>query len=119
MTLLYMLSFLAHFSAIIYGVKAVGAGEHLFVNSSPFSILTSRVEQKYWTVCFGLISNLIFVSILPLYMVADTYYAIGWLNIPFAIFHCFDGGITFIWHRLTYLDIISGKLGAVNVGKYN
>ena len=67
-TLLYAGSTLFHIIALYYGLMCVKHGEALFTRSSPRDILTSRIEQKYWTVILRILSNLLLLAVMPMYM---------------------------------------------------
>ena len=107
---LYTVSLILHSLALVKGFQCIKYGEDLFVNSSPWSIFNSRIEQKYWTVIIGVLSNIMLVFIMPLYMVSASFTMIEWMNYPFSIFHATNGIVTFLWHRLTLLEIQSGRL---------
>ena len=109
-TLLYAGSTLFHIIALYYGLMCVKHGEALFTRSSPRDILTSRIEQKYWTVILGILSNLLLLAVMPMYMLSPHFDAITWLNYPFAVFHILDGFITALWHWFTLQEIKSGRL---------
>ena len=110
LTTLYTASTVFHIAALYYGLLCVHRGESIFTASSPRDILTSRIEQKYWTVILGILSNILLLMVMPAYMLSPAFNAISWLNYPFSVFHVLDGFITMLWHRFTLLEITSGRL---------
>lgn len=108
--LLYIVSGFCHFAALIYGLLCLKDGEELFTHSSPRNLFKCRVEQKYWTVALGVVSNILVLVAFALYIPNIRLVNVGSLEALFAAFHVLDGVVTLIWHRITYDDIRSGKL---------
>lgn len=109
--IVYTISMIFHAIALYYGLKSLKAGEDIFQDSCPTHIMTSRVEQKYWTVCMGTLSNIFLLTVLPFYVATHGWAGtLGWMEYNFIAFHFLDGMTTMIWHKMTYKEIKSGKL---------
>ena len=96
----YMVASILHGVALYFGLRTIYIGQDLFVNSCPMRFFSSEIEQKFWTVCIGSISNMFFLMALPLYIVTYHGEATGELEPVFLIAHVTGAFSTVIWHSL-------------------
>ena len=106
---IYILSALFHGVALFYGLRTLYVGQELFMNSNPLHFFKSHIEQTFWTVCIGSVSNLFFFIVLPLYVVSFSGKAVGYLEPLFLTAHVTGAFSTIIWHKIALARIIKEK----------
>ena len=106
---LYIVSSLLHLIAFYYGIKAWHAGQDMFMNSSPLNFFKSKLERKFWTVCVGTYSNVLFLIALPSYVIIYNAEGVGALEGVFVFAHITSALTTAIWHNLAFHYIVDLK----------
>ena len=106
----YSLTILVHAFALYYGLSSWKIGEKYFIGSCVTNLFKSRIEQKFITICIGTLANILFLVVMPLYMVQ--YNKVGAMHLEpfFVVFHVLSGFATALWHYITYNDIKKGRL---------
>ena len=104
-TVLYIITCFFHGIGLYYGLMTWYKGQSLFINSSPLHIFKSKIEQKFWTVFIGSMSNVAFLVALPLYIIIYNGSSVGDLEGIFIVAHILSAFATMIWHYRSYDDI--------------
>ena len=106
---IYILSALFHGVALFYGLRTLYVGQELFMNSNPLHFFKSHIEQTFWTVCVGSLSNFCFLLVLVLYAFRYHGDATGELEPIFLTAHVTGAFSTIIWHKIALARIIKEK----------
>lgn len=108
-TMLYCLSVIFHLIALVLGFMTLAKHGSQFRNSSPLHVLKSNTEQKYWTIAFSTIANLIIIVALLPY----AYSGIGYLSpaheFCFSVYHSLAGFVMVLWHGITLNEMNASK----------
>ncbi len=103
--ILYFLSVGFHVIALILGFVTLARHGDSFRSSCPKKILTSRTEQKYWTIAFSTIANCIIIVALYPYAVSGIGFLTAAHEFCFSVYHSLAGFVMVLWRGITLSEM--------------
>lgn len=105
-TILYCFAVASHALALGIGLRILSRFEPAFQQSRPHHLLTSGVEQKYWTIALSTVTNVLEIGALVPYIQSGIGYLPAGHEAVFATFHALTGLTVILWHSLTYREML-------------